>query len=87
MLILPLPTNDALPMGMVAGPPREAPRLDAFVRMIGGARGAVDRCHVAAIRLILPRHSSGRSVIFGDPGIIRGADPGPEVYRSHGAVG
>src|SRR5262249_23582227 len=34
MLILPLPTNDALPMGMVAGPPREAPRLGESVRMI-----------------------------------------------------
>ncbi len=82
VLILPLPTNDALPMGMVAGPPREAPRLDTFVRMIGGARGAVDRRHVTAIHLILPRHSPGRSLIFGDPGIIRGADPGPEIYRT-----
>ena len=82
VLILPLPTNDALPMGMVAGPPREAPGLDGFVRMIGGARGAVDRRHVTAIRLILPRHSRGRSLVFGDPGIIGGADPGPEVYRS-----
>src|SRR6516162_4701786 len=43
VLILPLPTNDALPMGMVAGPPPEAPRLDAFARVIRGARGAVDR--------------------------------------------
>ena len=82
VLILPLPTNDALPMGMVAGPPREPPRLDGVVRMIGGARGAVDRRHVTAIHLILPRHSPGRSLIFGDLGIIRGADPGPEVYRS-----
>ena len=49
MLILPLPTNDALPMGMVAGPPAAAPRLDAPVRVIGGARGAVDRSHVTAI--------------------------------------
>ena len=30
VLILPLPTNDALPMGMVAGPPHEAPLLDAL---------------------------------------------------------
>jgi len=82
VLILALPTNDALPMGMVAGPPREPPRLDAVVRMIGGARGAVDRRHVTAIHLILPRRSPGRSLIFGDPGIIRGADRGPEAYRS-----
>src|SRR5438132_4473561 len=82
VLILPLPTNDALPMGMVAGPPREPPRLDAVVRMIGGARGAVDRRHVTAIHFILPRRSAGRCLIFGDPGIIRGADPGPEAYRS-----
>jgi hypothetical protein len=82
VLILPLPSNDALPMGMVAGPPREAPQLDAVVRVVGGARGAVDRRHVRAIHLILPRRSAGRSLIFGDPGIIRGADPGPEVYRS-----
>ena len=82
VLILPLPTNDALPMGMVAGPPREAPRLDTFVRVIGGARGAIERRHVTAIHLILLRRSAGRSLIFGDPGIIRGSDPGPEVYRS-----
>src|SRR6266480_2031239 len=55
VLILPLPTNDALPMGMVAGPPREAPRLDTFVRVIGGARGAIERRHVTAIHLILLR--------------------------------
>src|SRR6516225_4268386 len=82
VLILPLPTNDALPMGMVAGPPREAPRLDTFVRVIGGARGAIERRHVTAIHLILLRRSAGRSLIFGDPGIISGSDPGPEVYRS-----
>ena len=82
MLILPLPTNDALPMGMVAGPPAAAPRLDAPVRVIGGARGAVDRRHVTAIHLILLKRSSGRTVIFGDPGIIRGDDLGPEAYRS-----
>jgi glycosyl hydrolase family 42 (putative beta-galactosidase) len=82
VLILPLPTNEALPMGMVAGPPREAPRLGAPVRVMDGARGAVDRRHVTAIRLILLSRSSGRSLIFGDPGIIRGADPGPEAYQS-----
>jgi hypothetical protein len=82
VLILPLPTNDALPMGMVAGPPREAPRLDAPVRVIAGARGAVDRRHITAIHLILLRRSLGRTLIFGDPGVIRGADPGPEAYRS-----
>jgi hypothetical protein len=81
VLILPLPTNDALPMGMVAGPPREAPRLGGSVRMIGGARGAIDRRHVTAIHLILLRGSLGRIVVFGDLGVIRGADPGPEVYR------
>ena len=82
VLILPLPTNDALPMGMVAGPLREAPRLDAAVHMIGGARGAVDRRHVAAIHLILLRRSLGRTLIFGNLGIIHGADPGPEAYQS-----
>ena len=81
LLVLPLPTNDALPMGMVAGPPREAPRLGGLVRMIGGARGAIDRRHVTAIHLILIRRSSGRTLIFGDLGIIRGSDPGPEAYR------
>src|ERR1700756_208726 len=69
-LILPLPTSDALPMGMVAGPPREAPRLSAPVRVIDGARGVVDRRHVTEIHLILLRRSSGRSLIFGDPGTI-----------------
>jgi hypothetical protein len=82
MLILPLPTNDALPMGMVAGPPVAAPRLDAPVHVIGGARGTVDRHQVTAIHLILLRRSPGRTLIFGDPGIIRGDDPGPEAYRS-----
>jgi hypothetical protein len=81
VLILPLPTNDALPMGMVAGPPPEAPRLDGSVRVIGGARGAVNRRHVTAIHLIVIRRSTGRSLVFGDPGIIRGADRGPEAYR------
>ena len=81
-LVLPLPTNDALTMGMVAGPPREAPRLDGPVRMIWGARGAIDRRHLTAIHLILLRRSSGRTLIFGDLGIIRGADPGPEAYQS-----
>jgi hypothetical protein len=81
LLVLPLPTNDALPMGMVAGPPREAPRLGGLVRMIAGARGAIDRRHVTAIHLILMRRSSGRTLIFGDLGIIRGSDPGPEAYR------
>jgi Beta-galactosidase len=50
--------------------------------VIGGARGAVDRRHVTAIHLILLKRSSGRTLILGDPGIIRGADPGPEAYRS-----
>ena len=72
-MILPLADTNALPMGMRAGPPLEAPRLDAPVRIIGGARGAVDRHHVTAIHLILLSRSSGRTVIFGDPGIIRGA--------------
>jgi hypothetical protein len=81
VLILPLPTNDGLSMGMVAGPPREAPRLGGSGRMIGGARGAIDRRHVTAIHLILLRGSLGRTVVFGDPGVIRGADPGPEIYR------
>ena len=82
VLILPLQTTEALPMGMRAGPPPEAPRLDASVRVIGGARGAIDRRHVTGIHLILLGRSPGRSVIFGDPGVIRGADPGREAYRS-----
>lgn len=82
VLILPLPATDALPMGMRAGPPPEAPRLDAPVRVIGGARGAIDRRHVTGLHLILLRRSSGRTLIVGDPGIIRGADPGTEAYRS-----
>ena len=82
VLILPLPTNDALSMGMVAGPPPEALALDAFARVIRGARGAVDRRHVTAIHLIMLRRSSGRTLIFGDLGVIRAADPGPEAFRS-----
>jgi hypothetical protein len=82
VLILPLQSTDALPMGMRAGPPPEAPRLDAPVRVIGGARGAIDRNHVAEIHVILAKRSSGRTVILGDPGILRGADPGLEAYRS-----
>jgi hypothetical protein len=82
VLILPLPTNDALPMGMIAGPSPEAPRLDAPVRVIGGARGAVNRRNVTAIHLILLRRSPGRILVVGDLGIIRGADRGLEAYRS-----
>jgi hypothetical protein len=82
VLILPLQATDALFMGMRAGPPPEAPRLDAPVRVIGGARGAIDRRHVTGFHLILLRRSSGRTLILGDPGIIRGADPGPEAYWS-----
>src|SRR6516165_3413798 len=82
VLILPLPTNDALPMGMVAGPPPEAPRIDTLVQIIRGARGAVDRRHVTAIHLILLKRSLGRTLIFGNLGIIHGADPGPETYQS-----
>jgi hypothetical protein len=80
-LILPLQPADALPMGMRAGPPLVAPRLDTPVRVIGGRRGTIDRRHISAVRLILLRRSAGRTLIFGDPGIIRGADPGPEAYR------
>ena len=67
VLILPLQSTDALPMGMRAGPPPEAPRLDAPVRLIVGARGAIDRSRVAGIRMILAKRSSGRTVILGDP--------------------
>lgn len=82
VLILPLQPTDALPMGMRAGPQRELPRIDAAARVIGGRRGAIDRRHVTMVHLFLLRRSVGRTLIFGDPGIIRGADPGPEVYRS-----
>jgi hypothetical protein len=81
VLMLPLQATDALPMGMRAGPPLEAPRLDAAVRVIGGRRGTVDRRHVTAIHLILLKRSLGRTVTFGDLGVIRGADPGTEAYR------
>jgi hypothetical protein len=50
--------------------------------VIGGRRGAIDRRHVTAIHLILIRRSSGRTLIFGDLGIIRGSDPGPTAYQS-----
>src|SRR5262249_11149189 len=40
-LILSLQAPDALPLGMRAGPPLEAPRLDAPVRVIGGRRGMI----------------------------------------------
>jgi len=82
VLILPLQSTEALAMGMRAGPPPEAPRLDAPVRVIGGARGAIERNHVAGIHLILAKRSAGRTVILGDPGVLRGADPGLDAYRS-----
>jgi len=82
VLVLPLPSTDALPMGMRAGPPPEAPRLDASVRVIGGGRGTVDRRHVTGIHLILLGRSLGRTLIVGNPGTIRGADLGPDSYRS-----
>ena len=82
VLVLPLQSSEALAMGMRMGPPPEAPRLEAPVRVIGGARGAVDRSHIVQIHLIIPKRSLGRTVIFGDPGILRGADPGLEAYRT-----
>ena len=81
-MILPLQSTDALAMGMRTGPPPEAPPLERPVRVIGGARGAIDRSHVAGIRLIMPKRSAGRRVVLGDPSILRGADPGREAYRS-----
>src|SRR6516225_5063366 len=80
-LVLPLQPANALPMGMRAGPPLTAPQLDTPVRVIGGRRGTIDRHRVTAIHLLLLRRSAGRTLIFGDPGIIRGADPGVELYR------
>src|SRR2546430_1325309 len=35
VLILPLKSTDALPMGMRMGPPPDAPRLDTAVRVMG----------------------------------------------------
>jgi len=80
-LILPLQPTTALPMGMRAGPPLAAPRVDIPVRVIGGRRGTIDCHHVTGLHLFLLRRSAGRILIFGDPGIIRGADPGSELYR------
>jgi hypothetical protein len=80
-LVLPLQPANALPMGMRAGPPLTAPQLDTPVRVIGGRSGTIDRHRVTAIHLLLLRRSAGRTLIFGDPGIIRGADPGVELYR------
>ena len=82
VLILPLELTGALAMGMRAGPPPEAPRLDAPVRVIAAGRGTIDPRHVAGIHVILLGRSSGRTVIFGDPGTVRGADPGLAAYRS-----
>src|SRR5205823_13349409 len=81
-LILPLQSTDALAMGMRTGPPPDAPPLERPVRVIGGARGAIDRSRVAGIRLFMPKRSAGRRVVLGDPSILRGADPGREAYRS-----
>src|SRR6516165_10603989 len=72
-LILPLQPTTALPMGMRAGPPLAAPRVDIPVRVIGGRRGTIDCHHVTGLHLFLLRRSAGRILIFGDPGIIRGA--------------
>jgi hypothetical protein len=81
-LILPLQATGALLMSMRTGPPPEARWPDAPVRVIGGAQGAGGRRHVKANHLILLTRSSGRTLILGDLGIVRGADPGPEAYRS-----
>jgi hypothetical protein len=81
VLILPLHASDALPMGMRAAPPPEAPRFDMPVRMIGGHDG-IDRRRVAGIHVVPLGRSLERSLIFGDPGTLSGPDPGPEAYRS-----
>ena len=80
-VVLALQPADTLPMGMRAGPPLAAPRLDIPVRVIGGTRGTIDRHRVTAIHVFLLKRSAGRTLIFGDPGIIRGVDPGLELYR------
>ena len=80
VLLLPLRTTDGLPMGMRAAPAPTASRLDSPVRLVGGGRGALDRRHVMGINLILLERSLGRTLIFGDLGVIRGADPGREAY-------
>lgn len=80
VLVLPLRGTDAAKaMGMLAGPPPA--QLDGSTRMIGGARGTIDRRHVTALHLTLPRPATAHSLVFGEPWTIREVDRGEESYQ------
>lgn len=79
VLVLPL-RDDGAAMGMRTGPPPEAPPLGRPVRVIGGARGAIDLRRVTTIHLALPYLGSNHTVMFGEPGTLRGQGPGRRSY-------
>jgi hypothetical protein len=81
VLVLPLEATGAAAFGMLAAPPLEPPPLGAPMRMISNARGSIDRHHVAALHVMLPRLTSPRSLVFGDPGTISGAASEREAYE------
>src|SRR5262249_1363284 len=58
-----------------------APELGRPVRVIGGAEGKVDLRKVTMVHLALPYLSSNQTLIFGNPGIIRGEDVGDQSYQ------
>jgi hypothetical protein len=80
VLVLPLQNADSAAMGMRMGPPPAAPRLNGLARVIGSAQGKIDLHHVTRVRLALPYLSSNHVLNFGEPSLIRGAEPSGSSY-------
>jgi hypothetical protein len=80
VLVLPLRDSNPATMGMRMGPPPDAPRLGRPVRVIGGAQGALDLQRVTMVQLALPFLGSSHTLIFGEPGTLRGQDQGRRSY-------
>jgi hypothetical protein len=81
VLVLPLRGNNPAAMGMRMGPPADPPQLGRPVRVIGGAQGIIDLRRVTMLRLALPYLDSHHTLIFGEPGTLRGRDPGRRPYQ------
>jgi hypothetical protein len=80
VLVLPLRGNNPAAMGMRMGPPPDPPQLGGPVQVIGGARGMIDLRRVTMVHLALPYLDSHHTLIFGEPGTLRGRAPGRSPY-------
>jgi len=86
-LAIPIDNPGAKPVDLLV-------RIDDDPHTTGDGHSLTGRARVSAgetVALVMPlqpadalamgMRSAGRTLIFGDPGIIRGADPGPAAYR------